>query len=164
MIYSGYVPTPEISIKTEGFADLEQALHLLAELHKYDAVARRVMVKAAENAMFPVLYDATNAAPFDEESDGPIHMKYTIRLDGRIPNGNDRKSQYVNPGDAAIAVVSVKKSAVSLANEFGTKKMAPQPFLRPALESNKDRVIENLKHELGALIDVYMAKLPRLRK
>lgn len=164
MIYSGYVPTPEISIKTEGFADLEQALHLLAELHKYDAVARRVMVKAAENAMFPVLYDATNAAPFDENSAGPIHMKYTIRVDGRIPNGNDRKSQYVNPGDAAIAVVSVKKSAVSLANEFGTKKMAAQPFLRPALESNKDRVIENLRNELGALIDVYMAKLPRLRK
>lgn len=164
MIYSGYVPTPEISIKTEGFADLEQALHLLAELHKYDAVARRVMVKAAENAMFPVLYDATQAAPFDENSAGPIHMKYTIRLDGRIPNSNDRKSQYVNPGDAAIAVVSVKKSAVSLANEFGTKKMAAQPFLRPALESNKDRVIENLRNELGALIDVYMAKLPRLRK
>jgi len=164
VIYSGYVPTPEISIKTEGFADLEQALHLLAELHKYDAVARRVMVKAAENAMFPVLYDATQAAPFDENSAGPIHMKYTIRLDGRIPNSNDRKSQYVNPGDAAIAVVSVKKSAVSLANEFGTKKMAAQPFLRPALESNKDRVIENLRNELGALIDVYMAKLPRLRK
>lgn len=162
--YAGYVPTPQLTIKTEGFKDLTQALYLLAEMHKYDAVARRVMVKAAENAMFPVMYDATQAAPFDEQSDGPIHLKYTIRVDGRIPNANDKKSGYVNPTDAVIAVVSAKKSAVSLGQEFGTRKMAAQPFLRPALQSNTDIVISRLRDELGALIDVYMQKLPRLRK
>lgn len=163
-IFSGYVPTPQITIKTEGFADLAQALYLLAELHKYDTVTRQVMVKAAEKAMFSVMYDAQTNAPFDEDSKGPIHMRYTIRTDGRIPNGNDRKSQYVNPGDAAIAVVSVKKSAVSLAQEFGTTKIPAQPFLRPSLERNREVVISTLKSELGALIDVYTAKLPRLRK
>lgn len=162
--FAGYVPTPTVTYKTEGFAELEQALYLLAELHKYDSVTRQVMVKAAEKAMFPVLADATQAAPFDEDSAGPIHMKYTIRLDGRIPNNSDRKSQYVNPGDSAIAVVSVKKSAVSLAQEFGTSKIPARPFLRPALQTNADRVIENLRQELGALIDVYMQKLPRMKK
>lgn len=162
--YAGLYQMPRMTVKTEGFTDLAQALELLGELHKYDAVARRVMVKAAEKAMFPVLYDATSAAPFDEESDGPIHMRYTVRVDGRIPNANDRKSQYVNPTDAVIAVVSVKKSAVSLGQEFGTRKMAAQPFLRPALQTNIDTVVSGLREELGALIDVYMQKLPRLRK
>lgn len=162
--YAGWQVPPPVTWKVEGFEDLEQAMLLLGELWRHDLAARRVMVKAAENAMFPVLYDATQAAPFDEKSAGPIHMKYTIRLDGRIPNNNDKKSEYVLPGDAAIAVVSVKKSAVSLANEFGTAKMAAQPFLRPALDSNKDRVIDNVKQELGALIDLYIQKLPRLRK
>lgn len=163
-IYAGYVATPQLQWSVEGFEDLEQAIRLLGELHKSDRVARQIMVKAAENAMFPVLYDATQAAPFDEESAGPIHLKYTVRLDARIPNGNDKKSDYVQEGDVAIAVVSAKKSAVSLGQEFGTKKMAAQPFLRPALESNKDRVIENVRQELGVLIDHYMTKLPRLRK
>lgn len=162
--YAGLYQIPRMTIQTEGFPDLAQALELLGELHKYDAVARRVMVKAAENAMFPVMYAATQAAPYDEESDGPIHLKYTIRVDGRIPNANDKKSGYVNPTDAVIAVVSAKKSAVSLGQEFGTRKMAAQPFLRPALQTNLDRVVSGLKDELGALIDVYMQKLPRLRK
>ena len=49
--FAGYVPTPTVTYKTEGFAELEQALYLLAELHKYDSVTRQVMVKAAEKAM-----------------------------------------------------------------------------------------------------------------
>ena len=163
-MYAGWLPPPAMTWKVEGFDDLEQAIRLLGELWREDKVARSIMVKAAENAMFPVLYDATQAAPIDLTSKGPIHMKYTIRLDGRVPNGNDKKSEYVQPGDAAIAVVSVKKSKVSLANEFGTAKMAAQPFMRPALESNKDRVVENVKNELGALIDLYIQKLPRLKR
>jgi HK97 gp10 family phage protein len=163
-VYANYVATPQIEMKTEGFADLAQALHLLAELHKYDAVVRNVMIKAAKNAMQPVLDSAIYAAEYDESNTGMLHMRDTIRLDARVPRENDRKSMYVTPTDAVIAVVSVKKSAVSLANEFGTKKVPASPFLRPSLERNRQQVISNLKAELGALVDAYIQKLPRLKK
>lgn len=158
-----YVPGKH-TIQLEGFAELEQQLLQLAKSYRADAVARNTLVKAAEKAMVPVLLQATADAPFDETSDGPIHMKYTIRLDARIPNNRDLQSDYVSETDAAIAVVSVKKSAVSLAQEFSTRKIPAKPFMRPALERNRQQVLEILKRELGRAIPEYAAKISRMRK
>ena len=158
-----YVPGNH-KIQLEGFAELEQQLLQLGNAYRSDAVARNTLVKAAERAMVPVLLQATADAPFDESSDGPIHMKYTIRLDARIPNGRDLRSDYVSETDAAIAVVSVKKSAVSLAQEFSTRKIPAKPFMRPALERNRQQVLEILKKELARVIPEYAAKIGRMRK
>jgi HK97 gp10 family phage protein len=158
-----YVPTNS-KVQLEGFAELEQQLLQLAKAYRADAVARNTLAKAAERAMVPVLQQATAMAPFDEQSDGPIHMKYTIRLDARIPNNRDMQSDYVSETDAAIAVVSVKKSAVSLAQEFGTRKIPAQPFMRPSLERNRQQVLEILKRELARVIPEYAAKIGRMRK
>jgi HK97 gp10 family phage protein len=91
-------------------------------------------------------------------------MRDTIRLDSRIPSAKDKMSEYVNDTDAVIAVVSVKKSAVSLANEFGTSKMAARPFLRPALQENADAVLTELKSQLAVRIPEYAKKLARRKK
>jgi hypothetical protein len=91
-------------------------------------------------------------------------MRDTIRLESRIPNEKDRRSEYVNETDAAIAVVSVKKSAVSLAQEFGTSKIPAHPFLRISLQQNSGTVLDTLKSQLASRIPDYMAKLARKRK
>jgi HK97 gp10 family phage protein len=91
-------------------------------------------------------------------------MRDTLRLDFRIPNERDKQSAYVKDTDAAIAVVSVKKSAVSLANEFGTRKMSAYPFLRPALDRNVENVARILKEQLSFTIPAYALKLSRRRK
>lgn len=158
-----YVPVNS-KIQLEGFAELEQQLLQLGKAYRSDNIARNTLVKAAERAMVPVLLQATSNAPFDETSDGPIHMRYTIRLDARIPNNRDLQSDYVNETDAAIAVVSVKKSAVSLAQEFSTSRIPAQPFMRPALDENKQQVLEILKKELARVIPEYAAKISRMRK
>lgn len=158
-----YVPN-ERNIKLEGFAELEQQLLQLAQIGRADLVARNTMVKAAKRAMEPVYYRVEQTAPYDEKNTGPIHLRDTVRLDARIPNGRDRQSKYVNETDAAIAVVSVKKSAVSLAQEFGTSKLNPQPFLRPAIDNLADEVIRKLGNELGSFITDYAKKLNRKRK
>lgn len=158
-----YVPN-ERNIKLEGFAELEQQLLQLAQIGRADLVARNTMVKAAKRAMEPVYYRVEQTAPYDEKNTGPIHLRDTVRLDARIPNGRDRQSKYVNETDAVIAVVSVKKSAVSLAQEFGTSKLNPQPFLRPAIDNLADEVIRKLGNELGSFITDYAKKLNRKRK
>jgi len=158
-----YVPTDR-TVKLEGFADFEAQLLALGNGMRSDLVARATMSKAAKAAMEPVYTRVATTAPYDEKSKGPIHMRDTVRVESRIPSSKDKLSDYVNETDAVIAVVSVKKSAVSLANEFGTAKMSAQPFLRPALQSNIDNVLTILKSELGAWIPAYAAKLSRRRK
>ena len=161
-----YTPQSK-SFELEGFAEFEQQLREMAEGFRGDLVARNTLVPAAKAAMGSVLDSAKSRAPVGDkprDANNPIHMRDTIRLDARIPSGRDKMSQYVNETDAAIAVVSVKKSAVSLANEFGTSKMPAHPFLRPALQENSDAVLTELKSQLAVRIPEYAKKLARRKK
>lgn len=161
-----YTPQSK-SFELEGFVEFEQQLRDMAEGFRGDLVARNTLVPSAKAAMGAVLDSAKSRAPVGDkprDAKNPIHMRDTIRLDARIPSGKDRMSEYVNDTDAAIAVVSVKKSAVSLANEFGTSKMAANPFLRPALQENAEAVLTELKSQLAVRIPDYAKKLARRKK
>ena len=161
-----YVPEP-LTFEIEGFAEFEQQLKQMAEGFRGDLVARNTLVPSAKIAMESVFNSAQTRAPVGDkprDAKNPFHMRDTIRLDARIPNEKDKRSEYVNETDAAIAVVSVKKSAVSLAQEFGTSKIAGQPFLRPALQQNAGSVLTVLKSQLASRIPDYAAKLARKRK
>lgn len=161
-----YTPQSK-SIELEGFAEFEQQLRDMAEGFRGDLVARNTLTPSAKAAMGSVLDSAKSRAnvgskPRDDKN--PIHMRDTIRLDARIPNAKDRMSEYVNDTDAVIAVVSVKKSAVSLANEFGTSKVAAHPFLRPALQENVETVLTELKSQLAVRIPDYAKKLAQRKR
>lgn len=158
-----YIPNNR-SVKLEGFSEFEDQLFQIQTLFLADTTARQTLVKAVKTAMQPVYDRVATTAPYNEKSTGPIHMRDTTKIESRIPNSRDKQSAYVNETDAAIAIVSVKKSAVSLANEFGTSKMSAQPFLRPALDSNMDNVLTILKSELGRIIPEYAAKAAKRKK
>ena len=155
---------PNKTVQLEGFAEFEEQLLAFGESFRVDSISNQTLVKASLAAMAPVFAQLQVTAPYDPNGKGPIHLRNTVRLDARIPNELDRKSNFVNPTDAAIAVASVKKSAVSLANEFGTKRMAAQPFLREALYGNINAVLDILKVELGSKIPEMAARLAKKRK
>lgn len=157
----------KVTVKLEGFAEFEQQLKQMAEGFRADLVARQTLVKAAKSAMEPVMWSAQAMAPVGDkprDEKNPFHMRDTIRVDARIPSEKDKKSEYVNETDAAIAVVSVKKSAVSFAQEFGTSKIPAQPFLRPALQTNIEAVVSELGSQLAEIIPAYAKKLARRKK
>ena len=149
------------TIKFEGFEELEQQLKELSEGYRTDLVARNTLVKAVKQALVPAYSRAYSLAHLGPPNEANIHMKETLRIDGRIPNGQDKLSYFVNDTDSVIGVLSVKKSAVSLANEFGTDKMAANPFLREGLYSTIDDVLTELKSELSYVIPAYAKKLNR---
>jgi hypothetical protein len=153
-----------VTIKTEGFAEFEEQLLAMAEGYRSDLVARNTLTKAVKVAMEPVLQTAIGLAHYGENNYSGIHMRDTLKLEARIPNQSDNRSAFVKDSDAVIGIVSVKRSAVSLANEFGTAKMAARPFLIPALERNLTVILSKLKSELSWLIPAYAAKLNRKRK
>lgn len=154
--------------RIEGLAELEDKLSEIMALGRADSIARQTLVKAAKEAMQPVLMEVQATAPYDgsrpRDERNPIHLRDTVKLTARIPNETDRRSTMVNQTDTAIAVVSVKKSAVSLAQELGTKKLTPQPFLRPALAKHKDSVVTIFKDELRMRINEIAAKQARRKK
>lgn len=153
--------------RVDGMEELEAKLSELMDMNRADSAARATIVKAAKDAMAPVADQVKATAPYDPSprtEKSPIHLRDTVRLDARIPTKRDHQSIYVNPTDAAIAVVSVKKSAVSLAQEFGTKKIPAQPFLRRALEQNAETVVNNFKTSFAEYLASYANKMARRRK
>lgn len=161
-----YIPET-LHFDLEGFEEFEQQLKAIADGFRGDLVARNTLVPAAKVAMEVVYNDAMSMAPVGDkprDENNPFHMRDTIRLDARIPTEKDKRSDYVNETDAAIAVVSVKKSAVSLAQEFSTSRIPAKPFLRPALQNNAETVLTALKSQLASRIPDYAAKLARKRK
>ena len=153
-----------IIMKTEGFEDFEKTLMALSEGFRTDLVLRNTMTKAAKRAMEPVAADVIAAAPYDEANTGPLHLRDTVRLDARTPSAKDYQSSMVNQTDVVIAVVSVKKSAVSLSQEFGNARTPAHPYLRNSLARNAERAVGILKSELETLIPAYAAKLAKRRK
>lgn len=149
--------------KAEGFEELNDQLIQLANGFRGDLVMRNAVIKPVKAALQPVLASVQARAPYDENNTGSIHLRDTARLDARIPTAADRKSEYVSQTDAVIGVVSVKKSAVSLSQEFGNARTMPQPYLRVSLESNRDNIINILKSELATSIPDYAAKLAKRR-
>lgn len=163
----------KITFDLEGFAEFEEQIQALAEGYRSDLIARNTLVKACKTAMIPVFNSAISRAPYDLNREQPStfdgileekpHLRDTLRIDARIPNEKDKMSEYVNESDSAIAVVSAKKSAVSLSQEFGNARTSPQPFLRVSLESNIKNVLDALKYELSFLIPEYARKLKKNR-
>ena len=145
--------------RIEGLADLEAKLSEIMALGRADKIAKQTLVKAAQTAMEPVLQEVKTTAPADSGL-----LRASAKLTARIPNETDRRSTMINQTDVAVAVVSVKKSAVSLAQELGTKKLAPQPFLRPALAKHKDRVVTLFKEDLADYINEVAARQARRKK
>lgn len=154
--------------KEEGFEDFEQQLLKMSKEIDTDKLVQATVVKALKRAVQPIHDRAVFLAPVDTEKPRdayrPIHMRDTIRSTARIPNASDMESVYREPGDIAIGIVSVKKSAVSLANEFGTSRRGARPFLRTALRDEAFKAIDILKDELSNIIPAYAARLARKRK
>ena len=159
--------------KVEGLEELELALITLADNFRYrgeerpDLVLRATAVKAMKRAMEPVASAVLAKAPYDEKNTGPVHLRDTVRLDARTPNATDRKSDMVNLTDVVVSVVSVKKSAVSLSQEFGNAVTPPHPYLRNALTANHQQAIDIFKSEMEPLLVAFaerVNKAPSRRK
>lgn len=153
------------STDVEGFDELFKAMEELAEeigKGKTDRVWRNAMQYAIE----PVLQDAITYAPYDPESKTG-HMRDHIYMKVHRPMQRDKTGKYY-AGEMYMARVTVSpiredtrmdvvlnkkgkfqtvyrnKKPVAVSQEFGNARVAPQPFLRPALQNNIDRVTSRL--------------------
>lgn len=158
----------DLKFQLSGFADLEQKLIDLADGIRMDTFLKKTLAKAAESSMKSVYYAALAYAPYDIKNPrseySPFHMRDTLKLTSGLTTEKDRESSMINENSVVIARVTVKRSAVSLAQEYGTSKIPARPFLRPALQYGAQTVINDLKNDIGDILAEYAAKKSRRTK
>jgi HK97 gp10 family phage protein len=131
-------------VKLEGFKELNDLLVQMGEDLCYAKTARRVLIPAVKAAMEPVLTSAKLLAPFDENNNTTKHLRDSIRLNARVPSAKDQRSMYADKDAVAIAIVSARSDKRALSQEFGNAQVSAHPYIRPALESNVNRVLNIL--------------------
>ena len=154
----------------EGFKELEDSLLEISQTVKRpDLLAKNVFRDAMIDALEPVLQQVQTDAPYDTNRKSNIdengkekpHLRDTAKIDARFPNDSDKRSSFVKDTDAYIATVTVKKSAVSLSQEFGNARTPAHPYIRNAFDSNVEKVTNILKYRLSETLPAYLAKLSR---
>jgi HK97 gp10 family phage protein len=136
-----------------GFSDFDKVLTEMGNDFGYTDVNKKVLIPALKAAIKVTEPIAQSLARVNTGK-----MRESIEVTARRPTTNDLESKYIYPTDAAIGVLSVKKSAVSLSEEFGTANKAGHPFIRPALESSQSQVLQALSNELNKKIQKYKSR------
>ena len=142
-----------MSVNTYGFEDFDAVLTQMGQEFGYTDVNKKVLIPALRNAM---KITAPYAKGLARANTGT--MRNSIMVEARRPSDRDKKSKYIYDNDAAIAIISVRQSPVSLGEEFGTAKKAGKPFIRPALEANQSTILQALSEELQKKIQRYKSK------
>lgn len=165
-----------------GLQDTLQVFEDLANEIGDRKATSKVLIPAVREAMKPVLAASKILAPKDTN-----RLVESLVIRAKRPSAKDKKSNYVKNTDAVIATVSTRpiakkhkkeyqtvKSKVSkkeffeskgyfydaraVAMEFGTKSVAPKPYLRPALESQAQAVSASLGIIIKNKIEKYRSK------
>lgn len=136
------------TFKIEGLKELDGAL---SELPK--ATARNVLVRVLKEQGKPIRDDGERNAPRDK---GGLKASYTVgtKLSKRQKSQNVKESMvevYIGPGP----------SAKSIQTEFGNAHQAAHPHLRPAFDSNVQRVLNGIKDSLADEIEKARSRLAK---
>lgn len=141
------------SVRIEGLKELDRALSQLPK-----ATAKNVLRRTAIRALAPVIADAKLRVPVDEGD-----LRDSLKVAGKLSKRQQRKNaKAVAEGKAAVQLYA-GPAALPHAHlvEFGTSHMPPQPFMRPAWDANKMKVLELIRLDLGNEIERAAARLAR---
>ncbi len=124
-----------LRMEVTGLDELERQLIALGE-----KAGTKVLREAGRAALLVVEQDMKEHAGYDESEKGP-HMRDSIKI----------RSTTRTKGNAVVVLrvgPSKQHYIKALAQEFGTVKQIPDPFIRPALDYNKSRVLRILAVEI----------------
>lgn len=123
-----------IRMEVQGLVDFERQLLALGE-----KVSGKVMTAASKEAMEIVQEDMQQHAGYDESSNAP-HMRDSIKVTSRNRMKDTRWLTVVT-----IRVGPSKEHTMkAIAQEFGTVKQVADPFMRPALDYNRAKILRIL--------------------
>jgi HK97 gp10 family phage protein len=129
-------------VEVEGLAELQTALRELP-----DATARNVLRRVAKQALEPIAARARTLAPVDRGN-----LVQSITVSNRLTRRQRSQAQTADPNDV-VMYVGAGGLAQAHMMEFGTQDVAAQPYMRPAWDEGKERVLTSIKELLWAEIE-----------
>lgn len=142
-----------MTVKLEWLVGSEKALGEVGS----KATQKNILTRTLKKAAAPIDDMASSLAPRD-----------TGRLEISIVTGTQltrrQKSSAYKAGKLGVAEVHVgTKLSRGLFQEFGTFKMRPHPFMRPAWDANKGKALEIISKELWTEIQKAADRAARKR-
>ena len=136
----------KLTIKTSGFKEIEAALQRLEKASTQKAVMRRALKKAAKP-----LADAAEARAPKATGD----LKNSITISTKLSDRQKSRHRKMFKNDRAAVEMFVGAGPVSSAHnqEFGNENHGPQPFMRPAWDTEAQPTLERLGNEMWAEIE-----------
>ncbi|EJD6474671.1 HK97 gp10 family phage protein [Providencia rettgeri] len=125
----------KFGVNVTGLRELGEALSRVEE-----EIKTKILRDAGKKAMKPVLQDMKQHAGFDETAQSE-HMRDSIKI-------RSTKSKKLNDSVLITVGPSKKHFMKALAQEMGTVKQVSRPFIRPALDYNKQAVLNILVMEI----------------
>lgn len=139
-----------IKVKVTGLREVEKAL---ANLPK--ATAKNVVRRVLKTRAQPIAEAARNLAPVDE---GDLQKSITVGTKlSKAQRGKHRKR---TPGTVEMFIGAGPNPQAHL-QEFGTKDMPPQPFMRPAWDGGKETLLAGIKDDLWTEIEKAVGRLAK---
>ena len=144
-----------ITVKLEGFKELETELAKLATPALRKASARRALRVSAQ----PIVDAAQAKAPRGDTNTLAPSIKFGTRLSKR-QSGLHRR-MFRGSRAAVEAFIGAGPLASAHTQEFGTRHHGVQPFLRPAWDGGQKAMLEQIKAALWADIEKAVARAER---
>lgn len=161
-----------VTVQTTGFAELARELEGLGKQTTQKASLRRALRKAAEpmaekmRAMAPVrsghLRDSIHVGTRISGPDAGRQAFGRALRDGGSRQDAVTALRDARRGQGAVLMyIGPGQHPQGIFKEFGTFKEPPQPFMRPAWDSDKMAMLDRLKTELWADIQRTVARAER---
>ena len=139
-----------IKVRVTGLREIEKALSNLPKATGKNVV-RRVLKARAQ----PIAQAARNLAPVD---DGDLQKSITVGT--KLSKAQRGKHKKRTSGTVEMFIGAGPNPQAHL-QEFGTKDMPPQPFMRPAWDGGKEALLEGIKEDLWAEIEKAVGRLAK---
>ncbi len=136
--------------------ELTGAQQLSRQLQKMGAeMGGKALRSAAMSSMLPVLKTAISNAPINDRDYKKVSHKGNPLFPGYLKRNIARKGILSRDKRFVRVMVGPKPEAFygTAFVELGTSKIPAQPWLEPALRSNKDLVVKKLRERLKKIIE-----------
>jgi HK97 gp10 family phage protein len=142
-------------VHLDGLSDLLGALRELP-----DSTAKNVLRRVGRQALEPIAQRAKSLAPVEEGE-----LRNSIGVSTQLSRRQRGMHQKLGPNDVEVfAGPGAVKQAHLM--EFGTVDLPPQPYMRPAWDGGKDKLLQSVKEllwqEIQKAADRHARKAARL--
>ena len=134
-------------IKMHGLKELEAALLLLKT-----ATAKRIVRRVLLDALIPVRNLAIALAP-DDPATTIDDLNDNILVSGKLNKSQRKQVRNSTKSGVEVYVGATSRAPQGIFNEFGTVKMGPQAFMRPAWDAEKYQIMPRVSSALWLEIE-----------